>query len=89
MFSDIHSVRSLPTSPSRRRPRQVAVPFDFESPSELSRAHSPRRDYWRNSLHSEVDEKYNLILRGEQVRWDPPQEKIFAPIEGFDSTNRS
>ncbi len=76
MFSDIHSVRSLPISPGKRRPRNMAVAYDFESPSEISRVRSPYRPHnWRNALHPEVDEKYHLILKGEQPKWNPTQQK--------------
>lgn len=71
----MHSVRSVPTS-SRKRPfpRPIPVPSVY-SPSE----HSPLQSHvkagnWRSSLHPEIEEQYNRIIRGETLRCSP-QEK--------------
>ena len=68
MFSDIHSVRSVPTSPRRVQFRQTALPCDFEYPSDHSRVGSPRHyEHWRTSIHPEINDKYRNIMNGEPL----------------------
>lgn len=54
MFSDIHSVRSVPISSSKKRQisRQIPIPSAY-SPSENSPIHSKIKSptNWRNNLH--------------------------------------
>lgn len=52
MFSDIHSVRSVPTSSSKKQPYSRAVPVpSLYSPSENSPVQSHLKQHWRNNLH--------------------------------------
>lgn len=76
MFSDIHSVRSVPTSSSKKQPynRPVPVPSLY-SPSENSPVQSHLKPHWRNNLHPEIEEQYNRIIRGENIRRSPNVEK--------------
>ena len=68
MFSDIQSVRSLPTSPRRVQFRHSALPYDLEYPSDHSRVGSPRHyEHWRTSIHPDIHDKYRSIMNGEPL----------------------
>lgn len=82
----MHSVRSVPISSKKRPfPRAVPVPSAY-SPSEHSPLQSQvKGGHWRSSLHPEIEEQYNRIIRGETLRCSP-QEK---PQPNAESTRKS
>lgn len=70
MINDMQSVRSLPIRSSQKQQARTHMPApSIFSPSENSPLNSRAHRDWRNNLLPEIDEKYNRIMRGEQVKW--------------------
>ena len=69
MFSDIHSIRSDPSSPRYSRNFRIG-PQDIDFESEYNSAsrvfNSPSSQRWKNMLLPEIDQKYNQIMRQRQ-----------------------